>query len=113
VSQPLRAYLLKGFLSAGDLIGRWFCFPDRAAPRGWLHPGLAYGPHPCQKLDVIEQEGRAPPQSVVAYLHGGGWTRWSCTAAARDGAQAARPRRRCGASGRRTGDAAGRWDRTV
>ncbi len=70
--QWVRIYLLKGFLNAGDLIGRWFFFHDYAPPVGRMRPDLAYGSNPRQKLDVIEPEGKAP-RPVLIYLHGGGW----------------------------------------
>lgn len=72
MSEWLRAYLMKGFLSCGDLVGRWFLFHDPGAPRCRIHPDLSYGPHHRQKLDLVVPEERGP-HPVVVYLHGGGW----------------------------------------
>ncbi|MFO8006987.1 MAG: alpha/beta hydrolase [Candidatus Brocadiia bacterium] len=87
----MRAYLLKGLMRAGDVLGRWFFFHDPAPPVGRLHPDLPYGPHPRQKLDVFEPE-QAGPHAVVVYLHGGGWVAgdkssytWICRQLARRG----------------------------
>ncbi len=38
-----------------------------------LNEGVAYGPHPRQKLDVYRPAEATPPTPVVVFYYGGGW----------------------------------------
>lgn len=42
----------------------------RDAREGWTEH--AYGPHPDERLDVLQAKGRTP-RGVLVFIHGGGW----------------------------------------
>jgi len=66
------ANLVKLFLTASDLFGRFFLWIQKYPPVGEFKKDLSYGENSAQKADLLLPKNKTDKPGII-YIHGGGW----------------------------------------